>query len=80
MRLINLPIHKRLKALKVPIKKWNKEVFGNVESKLNEAEQEVLQIVKIDDEKILTQAELNRRELMVEECVTWRTRKCCIPR
>lgn len=34
----NLPINAKLKALKKPIKKWNRDVFGNIDRRIEELE------------------------------------------
>lgn len=52
--LRSLPIDKRLKLLKEPLKKWNLEVFRNIETNLNRSKSQLIKLDKMGDARELT--------------------------
>jgi len=53
---------RKLKALKVDLKKWNKEVFGNVGVQKNEMEKGLSELDMIAEERPLSEEENIKRE------------------
>jgi endonuclease/exonuclease/phosphatase family metal-dependent hydrolase len=57
----------KLKALKVDLKKWNEEVFGNVGVKKNKLMSELVELDAMADLKHLTGDELQKKALIVAD-------------
>ena len=55
-------IMEKLRALKVALKKWNAEVFGDVEAKLKEAENELHSMDLQSELRVLTEVEEGQRK------------------
>ncbi|XP_028053164.1 uncharacterized protein LOC114257582 [Camellia sinensis] len=63
----------KLKHLKLELKKWNVEVFGNVSSKLKVSEEELHAFDILAEERPLVQAEMARRRVVRGEL--WKLRR-----
>ena len=61
----------KLKALKIKLKWWNKEVFGRVETRKNQALKNMVQWDSIGVGRPLTQLELDRKTVELEEFKRW---------
>jgi hypothetical protein len=57
----------KLKALKMDLKKWNEEVFGNVGVKRNQLMFELIELDAVAEIQHLTGEEINKRELIVAD-------------
>ncbi|XP_028091888.1 uncharacterized protein LOC114292180 [Camellia sinensis] len=58
---------RKLKSLRIALKQWNQEVFGNVDYKLKLLEEELHVLDLTAEERPLSKAELNRRREAKEE-------------
>ena len=61
----------KLKALKLKLKGWNKEVFGRVEVRKNQALQNLAFWDSIGANRPLAQSELERKAIELEEFKRW---------
>lgn len=52
----------KLRSLKLALKKWNNDVFGNVESKLKEAEEELHNLDLMAESRNLNEMEITRKK------------------
>ena len=64
-------VEEKLKALKIKLKGWNKEVFGRVETRKNQALNNMAQWDTIGAIRPLTQSELDRKIVELEEFKRW---------
>lgn len=70
------PINRKLRLLKEPIKRWNGEVFSNIETKLKTAEPQLFQLDRDGGSRDLNQSELDRKKELLIRCSKWRARQC----
>lgn len=63
---IGMPAPHKLKLLKIPIKKWNKECFGNVDENIRRIENESKKIDIMGDGRDLNDEETSRFEALNE--------------
>ena len=57
----------KLKALKVDLKKWNEEVFGNVEVKINKLMSELVELDALANLIHLTGEEIQKKALILAD-------------
>ncbi|KAL7208341.1 hypothetical protein ACSBR1_030152 [Camellia fascicularis] len=65
-------IYSKLKALRIALKTWNLEVFGNVKHKLKEAEEELHSLDLCAEYRDLDDSEKSRRQALKGEVWLWR--------
>ncbi|XP_028055424.1 uncharacterized protein LOC114259592 [Camellia sinensis] len=58
---VYVPNDQKLKHLKVELKVWNTEVFGNITTKLDATEEELHALDRIAEERVLHQSEMARK-------------------
>ena len=64
-------VAEKLKALKIKLKGWNKEVFGRVETRKNQALKNMAQWDTIAAVRPLTQTKIDRKTIELEEFKRW---------
>ena len=64
-------VAEKLKALKIKFKGWNKEMFGRVETRKNQAQKNMAQWDTIVAVRPLTQTEIDRKTVELEESKRW---------
>ena len=64
-------VAEKLKALKIKLKGWNKEVFGRVETRKNQALKNIAQWDTIGAVRTVTQSEIDRKTIELEEFKRW---------
>lgn len=62
--LENMPLHEKLKNLKAPIKKWNKDVFGSIDNRIGELEAEIKKPYVLSNNQNLNDVEVARRNAL----------------
>lgn len=70
---VGYKIFKKLQSLKIELKKWNMEVFGNIGSKVKSAEEELHSWDLAAKSKLLQESEIKRRRELKGE--VWKLRK-----
>lgn len=75
MNLRDIPFHAKLRRLKDPIRKWNKQVFGNLDSRIKELEMEIQKLDILREEKELDVVEIARRIALKSQLWSWLERK-----
>lgn len=74
-KLESVPLAEKLKKLKAPLKKWSKEVFGDVDKIINELEAELKRLDNLSDRQILNESDLARRKALTAQLWMWQKRK-----
>ena len=64
-------VAEKLKALKIKLEWWNKEVFGRVETRKNQALKNMAQWDSIGARRPLTQSKVDRKTVELEEFKRW---------
>lgn len=70
-------LKEKLKGIKAKLKMWNKEHFGNLDSQITEAKEELNNIDLKGEAGILSKEEVNKRILCLSRIHTLSSRKCC---
>lgn len=65
--LENVPLHTKLKRLKIPLKKWNKEVFGDIDRKVEQLEAEIKKLGLMNEEQGLNEVNLARLKALTAQ-------------
>lgn len=71
----NMPLHTKLKNLKTPLKKWNKEVFGDIDRKVDQQEAEIKILDQLNEEQGLNEMSLARLKALTTQLWLWLKRK-----
>jgi len=74
-QLVGLPLEQKLKRMKAPLKKWNREVFGHIDSKIQSFQKELAQIDLLAQNRELQECDWQRRAALQSQLWLWKTRK-----
>lgn len=74
-KLADKPINHKLKVLKAPIKKWNKESFGNVDVRIKKLQAKMHILEVISDSRDLNDIEEARANALKSELQLWKVKK-----
>lgn len=72
---VNLPLYAKLKKVNDPIKKWNKETFGDIDRKIEKLEGEIKLLDNLSDRQQLSEVEVARKKALTSQLWTWLKRK-----
>ena len=61
LQLAGLPLDQKLKKMKDPLKKWNREVFGHIDLKIQSFQKELAHIDLLAQDRELLETEWHRR-------------------
>ena len=75
MQLTGLPLDQKLKKLKAPIRKWNREVFGHIDLKIQAFQKELTKLDLIAQDRELQEPEWHRRYAVQCQLWLWKARK-----
>ena len=64
VQLAGIPLDQKLKKLKAPLRKWNKEVFGHIDMKIQAFKKELVKIDEQAQERELEEIEWHRRNAL----------------
>lgn len=73
--LANMPLYSKLKSLKNPIKKWNKEVFGDIDRKVELLEHEIKVLDQLNEQQQMSEINLARFKALTAQLWMWLKRK-----
>lgn len=71
----NISGHMKLKAIRNPIKRWNKHTFGDIEHRIEVFQNQIQNLTHLGDQRDLDEVELARLSALNAECSKWRIRK-----
>ena len=74
-RLGDGDLSRKLKMLKCPIKKWNFEVFGNINLSISKLEEELDKIDNMMDEEDIDEVLLAKRAALLSQLERWYQRR-----
>ena len=75
IELAGLPFDQKLRKLKAPLRKWNREVFGNIELKIQDYKKELDKLDMKAQEMELQESDWCRRNALQSQLWLWMTRK-----
>ena len=70
-----MPFHKKMKLIKGPLKVWNKEVFGHIDSKITLFQKSLQELEDKGQECELEESEWCRMEALKTQLWLWMARK-----
>lgn len=71
-------LKEKLKGIKSKLKVWNKDHFGNLDAKIQEAKDEIHKMDLKGESEVLTEEETNLRRICVSKVHTFNFRKCSL--
>lgn len=77
-RLEGFVLKEKLKGIKSKLKVWNKDHFGNLDAKIQEAKDEIHKIDLKGESEVLIEEETNLRRICVSKVHTFTSRKCSL--
>ena len=75
IQLAGLPLDQKLRKLKAPLRKWNREVFGNIELKIQDYKKELDKLDMKAQEMELQESDWCRRNALQSQLWLWIIRK-----
>ena len=75
IQLSQLPFEQKLKAMKRPLKKWNREVFGHIDSKLMSLQNELSKLDAKEQAQALQEADRQRKKALQSQLWLWLAKK-----
>jgi len=64
LQLTGLPFHKKLVKMRAPLKKWNWEIFGHIDQRIQSFQREMAKLDLIAQERELNEVEWHRRSAL----------------
>uniref|UniRef100_A0A7C9DIR8 Uncharacterized protein n=1 Tax=Opuntia streptacantha TaxID=393608 RepID=A0A7C9DIR8_OPUST len=68
-------MEQKLKRMKAPLKKWNREVFGHIDLKISSFQKEITKLDLLAQERQLQECEWHRRSALQSQLWLWKARK-----
>jgi len=75
MQMAELPLDQKLKKMKAPLKKWNREVFGHIEQRIQGYQKEIAHIDMIAQDRDLQESEWLRKYALQAQLWLWKARQ-----
>ena len=75
IQLAGLSLDQKLKKIKAPLKKWNREVFGHIDNKIQAFQKELGRLDMVAQTRSLQETEWSRRMAVQSQLWLWLTRK-----
>ena len=75
LQLVGLHLEQKLKRMKAPLKKWNREVFGHIDLKISSFQKEITKLDLLAQERQLQECEWHRRSALQSQLWLWKARK-----
>jgi len=74
VKLSDLPLEKRLKLIKKPLKDWNRKSFGHIEQNIGKFQKEIDKLESVAQDRELQEEEWSRLEALRTQLGLWTTR------
>jgi len=75
IQLSHIPFEQKLKAMKKPLREWNKEVFGNIDMKLKVIQEELSKLDETEQFEQPKEIDVHRRRALQSQLWFWLARK-----
>jgi len=75
LQLHQIPLEQKLKAMKKPLRKWNKEVFGIIDIKLKTLQEELSKLDRKEQFQQPQEADVHRRRAIQSQLWLWMARR-----
>jgi len=75
VQLADMPLVQKLKRMKAPLKKWNREVFGHIDQRIQAFQKELEKLDLLAQVRELQEMEWHRRAAVQSQLWLWLTRK-----
>ena len=70
-----MPFEQKLKAMKKPLRKWNKEVFGSIDAKVKSLQEELSKLDAKEQLQVPHETDIFRRKALQSQLWLWLARK-----
>ena len=75
VKLLDVPLEKKLKLIKKPLKEWNRNVLGHFDVHINKFMEALLQMEKEAQRRVLRRDECSRMDALRSQLWLWKNRK-----